>query len=381
MFKNHPNINPLIRKYHHKSLIEIFAESISFAQSKDSKHKYIAMTIPSNICKLSGFHYHIQHISSVSQQFDGLSTKISYIESSNIVIIDESSHSLPLSYYLSVHSFMGDSWQMVRYASSILYQILVILSSMHQNRIICRVLTPSNIFLDSNANKVTIGSVLDSQGVGGPFVKMPDDFSHPSNPYLPPEYYHQKPESYTSAFDIWQFGILLLYMITGQLPPSYGKEYLLHTEHSQRNTRTEKSNSSILQRPKEYPRIVFFYDWIKTISVVSPNDKHIGERGESFFVTESSKLSASLLSIESLRLLPSLNSKLSIDDSFQIIEIISLCLQIDPSKRPTADQLLRHPVFSQSNHLYDVFRSYTRTPNPKVFVSQFFLPFINSPPL
>ena len=57
-------------------------------------------------------------------------------------------------------------------------------------------------------------------------VPLPTHFADPSNHFLPPENYYEPMSECTSSFDIWQFGILHLYVITGFQPVSYGTELL-----------------------------------------------------------------------------------------------------------------------------------------------------------
>jgi hypothetical protein len=87
-------------------------------------------------------------------------------------------------------------------------------------------------------------------------------FTDPSNPILPYEFSHCSPGEYTTQFDVWQFGVLLMDLISGLLPLSYGTEPLQHIANVSfgQNRVEQKSHKDISNGLPLHLRFNFFYD-------------------------------------------------------------------------------------------------------------------------
>jgi serine/threonine protein kinase len=210
------------------------------------------------------------------------------------------------------------------------------------------------------------------------YLPLPPDFTNPMNPFLPPEFFHEPPRNWTKAFDIWQFGILLLYVLTGFLPHSYGSALLKHVESEPVSTRRVLiTDSHLFCEPPRYPRCSFFYDWLTGCKLVhsatGERGSCIGERGECFIESDRPG-EATILDLDHYRLLPYKNTKLAYDETRLFLEIISTCLQIEPEKRPTVDKLLKTIPFTQVTQISDIIDQYMKQPDPDVFVREFFTP-------
>ena len=177
-------------------------------------------------------------------------------ELSQIVLTDDSK-ALPLSHYLTIHSYLGANSRILLAARSILANVLTCLYQLHKCGVIMRTLSPINVLLNAQFGAIRIGNLFDCQ-TSSVFIPLPKQFADPSNPFLPPEYYYEPMNGYTSAFDIWQFGILLLYVLTGFQPVSYGTELIKHV------SKDEKTGL--------YPRYNFFYDWLKGCNIVQKGE-------------------------------------------------------------------------------------------------------------
>ncbi|OHT15663.1 IQ calmodulin-binding motif family protein [Tritrichomonas foetus] len=357
-----PNRNPLLDEKRHVSIYETWSKYTLFGRDKGQTCDLRALHIPHSIFLKPDVVAHFDLVRRVSIACKYTQCEIFSVtdsdSSTSQVILTEDVKALPLSHYLTIHSYLGANSRLLLASRSILANILTCLYQLHKNGVIMRTLSPSNVLLNAQDGSIRIGNLCDCQ-TSSVYVPLPEPFAQPSNPFLPPEFYHSPISEYTSAFDVWQFGILLLYVVTGFHPVSYGSELLKYVS---------KGKDGL------YPNCNFFYDWLKGCKVVSLGESVVGQRGECFFSTDKPGEPSSILQLDSYKLLPYKNTKLNYDEARLFIEIIASCLQIDPKKRPSVEELLRTYPFNQSNQTGDILDNYMRTPNPNVFVSQFFAP-------
>lgn len=362
-----PNRNPLLDEKRHICIYEEWSKYSMFGRDKSQSVDLRAFHIPCNIFLKEEVKQHFDLVRRVSSackftQCEVFSVTDNITEKLSQVVLTDDSKALPLSHYLTIHSYLGANSRLLLAARSILANVLTCLYQLHKCGVIMRTLSPLNVLLNAQFGVIKIGNLFDCQtsSIHAPLPKL---FADPSNPFLPPEYYYEPMSEYTSAFDIWQFGILLLYVLTGFQPASYGSELIKHVS---------KDEETGL-----YPRYNFFYDWLKGCTVVKQGEPVVGQRGECFISTDRPGKVSSILELNSYMLLPYKNTKLNYDESRLFIEIIAACLQIDPKKRPTAEELLRTYPFNQTNQIGDILDNYMRTPNANVFVSQFFVPVLS----
>jgi len=226
------------------------------------------------------------------------------ISSDNRFIVQHYPHGkIPLSYILVSNPFCKGTPNEFLVARYWLSQILVLLSVLHKQSIVLRSCLPSNFILSPDGAFVQISSLADSYFQDSDIVKLPFVDKEPY--WLPPEYWAN--HNPTPAFDIYQFGILVLYLMTGFRAPSFVEIIKNHTRFRQ---------DDILDIAKS-PR--FFYDPLEGFSF-----------SRFPFFTSSGEALYALLEIDS----PS-----------SLYDIVLLCLDMDPSRRPTARQLLNHPFF------------------------------------
>ena len=357
-----PIRNPLLDQNRHISIYENWSEFTFFGQERNDSLSLIALHIPRTIFDTPEVKEHfelIRHVSLASKYTQSKVFSVSNYDDYTVeLIFTNDIKALPLSHYLTIHSYLGANSRSLLAARSIMVNVLTCLYQLHKNGVILRTLSPSNVLLNAQDGSIRIGTLCDCQ-TSSVYVPLPDSFAQPSNPFLPPEFYHCPMSEYTTAFDVWQFGMLLLYTITGFLPVSYGTEL---------SKFVSKGDNGL------YPECNFFYDWLKGCKIVKSDESCIGQRGECFFSTDSPGVPPSILQLDSYKLLPYKNTKLNYDESRLFIEIIASCLQIDPTKRPTIEDLFRTHPFNQIYQTGDILDNYMRNPNPNVFVSQFFAP-------
>lgn len=362
-----PNRNPLLDEKRHICIYEEWSKYSLFGRDKGQTVDLRAFHVPHDIFMKPEVASHFDLVRRVSvackfTQCEVFSVTENVTNELSQIVLTDDSKALPLSHYLTIHSYLGANSRILLAARSILANVLTCLYQLHKCGVIMRTLSPINVLLNAQFGAIRIGNLFDCQ-TSSVFIPLPKQFADPSNPFLPPEYYYEPMNGYTSAFDIWQFGILLLYVLTGFQPVSYGTELIKHV------SKDEKTGL--------YPRYNFFYDWLKGCNIVQKGEPVVGQRGECFISTDRPGKVPSILELDSYTLLPYKNTKLNYDESKLYIEIIAACLQIDPKKRPTAEELLRTYPFNQTNQIGDILDNYMRTPNANVFMSQFFVPVLN----
>lgn len=400
-FSKQPNRNPLLDEKRHKSIYDSWSKGNMFGKDDTLQMNLLGILVPSNLFNSKSVAAHFDLIRRVSNACDKVSSIIhSFTErlgnSSSLIVMTEDPRALPLSHYLTIHSFLGGTNRLITAARSIFSQVLVILYQLHKAGILMRTVYPDNILLNAANLTVTFGTAYDCQEIlkngRTVYLPLPKSFAHYSNPFLPPEYFHESPGKFTPAFDVWQFGMSLLYVITGFLPVSYGSELMKHLDDDFRLPKehhVQIDSSNPLDDPPLYPRPIFFYDWMKDAPLVSEKERCTGDRGECFFTmpaeqknglintTNCSYYPPTILELNNYKLLPFKNAKATFDESKMFIDIIAACLQIEPEKRPTVEELLKTYPFNQTAQITDILDNYMRTPDPNVFVSQFFQPVMN----
>ncbi|KAK8878378.1 hypothetical protein M9Y10_005146 [Tritrichomonas musculus] len=390
-FVKKANRNPLLNDNIHQSICDSWSKYTLYYRDDSSQLFLRALHVPSSIMSHSTVQAHFDLVRRVSHASKKVISSVHSFnnslkdESVTVIAVNEDVRALPLSHYLTIHSYLGGSARLISAVKSLFSRILICLYQLHKANIITKTVCPSNILLNSTDLTVKLGNVYDCQqlAANGKCVHLPfsADFGKDTNPFLPPEYFHVPPRHFTTAFDVWQFGMTLLYVLTGYLPPSYGSELKKHLNHQilandKRHVRIELGNE--LDDPPIYPKVLFFYDWLKDAPLVASTDRNIGDRGECFFSTPKVERPATILDLDKYKLLPFKNTKIHYDESKVFIEIISSCLQIDPEKRPTVEQLLCTYPFNQTSQVTEIFDSYMKSPDPNVFVSQFFAPILNN---
>lgn len=380
-----PFRNPQLNDCFHQSSIDMFPRQIEYGRDMDQKQLMRQLKFVPDDFEL--FKNHLENVSKFAFATRKVSVNIPLItpatsqEGFAKIITSEDMRALPLTYFLKVHSFLGADPRLLSVAKSICSRCLCMLYNLHQKNIILRTLYPDNIYLNGHMNQVMIGSLLDAQFTDSDPIPLPPKFTDPSNPFLPPEFFHRPPSEWTSAFDIWQFGMLLLFILTGQLPRSYGLELmssLTEEQIQEAENKKEEFHDSILSHAPIYPKPNFFYDWLEDFKIVSSLEKCTGECGECFIQCDEELRRPSILDLEHYSLLPYKNTKLNYDESKLFIEIIATCLQIDPAKRPPVEKLLRTYPFNQPSTFAETVDLYLRVHNPDIFVSQFIFPVFNS---
>ncbi|EAY00634.1 IQ calmodulin-binding motif family protein [Trichomonas vaginalis G3] len=380
-----PFRNPELTEIFHRTSFELFPTHVQYGRDMDQK-QFLRMFVltPEIYKKLSVQIDNVSKYSFVSRKVSICIPQVmtSSTEGFTKIVMTEDMKSLPLSYFLKVHSFLGADPRLLSVAKSICSRCLSMLYNLHSKNIILRTLYPDNIYLNGFQNQVMIGSLLDSQFLESQLaIPLPPKFTDYRNPFLPPEFFHKKASEWTTAFDVWQFGMLLLYILTGNLPKSYGEVLMssLSQETIKKCQSEKQSFEGVLDENVIYPKPNFFYDWLEDFKVVSSLEKCTGECGEVFIQTDECNIKySSILQLEHYSLLPYKNTKLNYDESKLFIEIIATCLQIDPAKRPPIEQLLRTYPFNQPSTFTETVDLYLKVHNPDIFVSQFISPVFKS---
>lgn len=232
---------------------------------------------------------------------------------------------VPMTYVLNTRPFIDGKSANIVVARFWLSQVLMLMASLHEKNIVVRTIMPSNLLVTNDGTNVQIYTLADSLFPGEDKDK-PLPFNHSSSPWIPPEHYSNQPV--TSAFDVFQFGVLLLYTLIGETPQAFGSTLEAHMKFSSGKTLEEVANSDR-----------FYYDPFDGIDV----SKY------PYFSATNAELKAYL----------------DIECSSSFYHVCLSCLDIDPARRPTAKQLLDLPFFNLTQllvkrartHGYNILRS------------------------
>ena len=224
-------------------------------------------------------------------------------ETSKIMQNYPSGH-VPLSYVLEANPFKSGSPQSFLVARYWLLQMLVIIGTLHGTKTVLRSCLPSNFLVSPDGSTITLLSVSDAYIPGNktPPLHWANTFEH----FLPPEYFDtDKP---TPAFDVFQFGVLLLWVFTDFSPPSFAQTLKEHQKY-------RKNDALAIAKSH-----TFYYDPLDGIDL--SKFPHFTASGEK------------------------LQSILEIDSNYSLLDITVACLDLDPERRPTVRQLLDSPFFN-----------------------------------
>ena len=210
---------------------------------------------------------------------------------------------IPLCYILSHNPFKCGIRRTLTTALFWLSRVLVHLNLLHRSQFLLRAVLPENILVSNDGNDVKFDSISEFAIQRADF--KPVSYESPNSPWLPPEYWAK--QSATPAFDIYQFGILLVVVLTGFVPSSFGDIIAQHT-------RFRKENTMDIAKSKN-----FFYDPLNGFPFSEFR----------FFTAKGNEL----------------ENAFAIYSKSSLMDVAISCLDIDPLRRPTAKQLLELPFF------------------------------------
>lgn len=241
----------------------------------------------------------------------GMAVDMIAISNTNDQILTEyPSNFFPLSYLLTYNQFRTGHSSSIKAGLFWLSRILIILCAMHRSNFVLRMVLPDNIIISNDGNEVKILSLSEFTQYSRnsdrkSFKKV--SYDNQFSPWLPPEYWAQMIA--TPAFDMYQFGILMVVVLTGFIPASFGNIVSKHMKYRKNEDPMDIARSQS-----------FFFDPLEGF----PYDEC------SFFTVKNHELEASL----------------QIKSRSSLFDIAVSCLDINPSRRPTAKQLLELPFFS-----------------------------------
>jgi Ca2+-binding EF-hand superfamily protein/serine/threonine protein kinase len=276
-------------------------------------------------------------------------------------------------------------------------QVLELLFTLQSNSAVLRTLNSSNIHLAEGGLRLALSSL---RGVGtidpnGVITSAPDlsvslsykeDFYN--DPYIAPEYLLDREQ--TSSVDVWNFGVLMHELLFGLPPPSFLGFYRQWAE----GKAVPREPSSEKPAPRPCPNL--FIDLYSTIRLgdagavsVPYSLKNVIDSvtvGSYSGITEGqdrSSLSAKAADARSLASLQKsyeslLNTELLSQthksDIGLILDLVAMCLQINPSHRPTVRGLLMSPLFQlddfQQRHAEHFSKRLLDYKSPQIMITQ-----------
>ena len=255
---------------------------------------------------------------------------------------------IPLLYNTKVSVYLFKYWGR---------KVLTLLNSLHSYSISLRLCTPDKLLLQNSGSEVILAGL---QGIGhvdpnGKIVSAPDvslcigGQAHDC-PYLAPEFYLQP--SQTLACDTWSFGVLMYSLLFGTPPAGYVQRYSAWKASKFLTVDPEKPLTAL-------PAGTFPYNVFENLEVVAGQAQTTDKNALNLLKSLRSGSYSGLVSdqpgksevdeIESLAkvLKDSKNSKSGTsNDIGKALDAISLCLQVDPARRPTVRALLNSPLFT-----------------------------------
>ena len=283
---------------------------------------------------------------------------------------------IPLLYNTKVSVYLFKYWGR---------KVLNLLHSLHSYSISLRLCTPDKLLLQNSGSEVLLTGLqgighVDSNGkiVSAPDVSLCIHGQAQDCPYLAPEFYLQS--SQTLACDVWSFGVLMYSLLFGTPPAGYVRRYSAWKSNKFINVDSEKPLQG-------QPAATFPYNIFENTEVVAgqaqTTDKNSLNLLRSLRAASYSGLvydqpgKSEIEEIENLAktLKDSKNSKSTASNEIgRALDAISLCLQVDPAKRPTVRALLNSPLFTLDKYEEKQAKSFAglifEHRNPEIVIKQ-----------
>lgn len=238
-------------------------------------------------------------------------------------------------------------------------KILNILETLHSYSISARYLLPESFSLSDNGTEIFLNTF---RGIGhldqtGRIISAPDlslyingDFMY--NPFVAPEFYFSN--SQTTAVDVWNFGALMFTMLFGHPPKSFVEAYEKWQEKKFVKGKVVSGTGPAFSFPynvfEGYEIMNGRACEVESTGIGVGRSLRIGSFGgivrETLPKTEIDEIEDMYKTLKDLK-----NTKPpATSDTGKVLDLIFLCLQIDPKKRPTIKALLNSPVFSLTKY-------------------------------
>lgn len=236
-------------------------------------------------------------------------------------------------------------------------KILNIIQSLHTYSVSPRLLFPENLTLCNKASEVFLNTfrgvgLLDHSGniISAPDLDLYIKGQVYKNPFVAPEFYLEN--SQNTAVDVWNFGALMFNLLFGHPPECYVEVYERWAGKKFVESRVldgVKGAFSFPYNAYEKYEVVCgrACEWNKSGMGVIKSLKNgsfggiVREDGGKMEIDEIEEVFNDLKAGK--------NTKVpEMGDMGRVLDMIFLCLQIDPTKRPTIKSLLNSPVFDLS---------------------------------
>ena len=237
-------------------------------------------------------------------------------------------------------------------------RVLAIISALHSHSMSLRCLVPGSLHLSNDGCDITLTSL---KGVGqmdaaGGIQSAPDIDLYfqddiKQNAFVAPEFYFNASQS--ALVDTWSFGAIMYYLMLGRSPTSFLEKYRSWNE--EKFVKTQLGELGVGGNLAPAPS--FPYNVFEGYEVVNGRACSGGELGvirslknTSFTgIVRDTPQKSEIEEIEEmykgLQELKNTKSAAS-SDIGKALDVISLCLQLNPRQRPTIKALMNSPVFT-----------------------------------
>jgi Ca2+-binding EF-hand superfamily protein/serine/threonine protein kinase len=239
-------------------------------------------------------------------------------------------------------------------------QLLQLIHGIHSYGGVLRLLSSERVLVSEDGLEIKLNSLrglgeMDSNGkiISAPDLKMciRADESYHTNPYIAPEFLIDNKQS--SAVDIWSIGVLLYEMIFGVPPPSVLEAYKVWWSEKGLSFEGFEGDSV----PNLSPSFCYYIYEGKTVE----NGKSCEDlqnnlnlirsiRKASFSGIVRDSMNAEVQEVYQEIMTREVKQATTDTEIGEFLDIIGLCLQINPKKRPTISGLLNSKVFNLDNY-------------------------------
>lgn len=263
-------------------------------------------------------------------------------------------------------------------------KILRLLSLLQGFSIALRCLSPENLKLSPDGNEITLTSlkglgIFDTNGtiLSAPDISLYTQQDIKKNVYIAPEFYFNSKQ--TSAVDVWSFGCIMYSLLFGHSPRSFVEQYTSWCDNKFVNT-------DVVEEPV-IPSVSFPYDIYDGYEIRNGRacpgcSTGLGiikslKFGSFAGIVRDTPVKNELDEIEEIykNLKDVKNTKTTLNtDMGKAIDLISLCLQVEPHKRPTIKGLLTSSFFNLDKYEEKQAKSFAELifehRNPEIIITQ-----------
>lgn len=348
------NMNPVkITLYSPEGMRYISADGVTLEKHMEFELRFqlLLQDLAKNVIKCKGKFEKKVGLEANDKEMYIFYEEISGISIRDLVMNNGGLFNIPLLYNSRTSVYIARLWAK---------QLLELIHNIHSYGGVLRILNSDRVLISNDGLEVKLNSfrglgMMDSNGkiVTAPDLKLcvKAEESYVKNPYIAPEFLIENKQS--SAVDIWSLGVLLYEMIFGVTPPSVIEAYRMWWS-DKGLVHNGFEGESIPKLSASFPYYIYKDKAVENGKSCEDSQNELNLirsiKKSSFSGVVKDKVTSEIQEIYQEIITREVQPTSEHTEIGEFLDIIAVCLQIDPRKRPTISGLLNSRVFELDNY-------------------------------